>query len=236
MSDVPADERDRKPRSYSPATVVKPKERPDRPPPCMQCHEPAWWNGGRVVFPVVATLAAGVLERWQVWLARAKCSRCRHGFTCYPEGIYPRRQYQLDVVADAVASVAIGRASAAEEARTIRAGATSVRTWLAWIATLAEPGDLVAAAARIDPEAPAGAGLGTLDPSGAMRSRAALVLMALEQLGLALVHRGIALAARTGLGRVLGWQHKVHGDVYGLVAGVRQFSPAMALGGEADGP
>jgi hypothetical protein len=44
------------------------------------------------------------------------------------------------------------------------------------------------------------------------------------------VRHGLGLAARTGLGRVLGWQHVVHGDVYGLVGGVRQLSPAMALG------
>jgi hypothetical protein len=189
-----------------------------------------------VVFPVVAALVAGVLERWELPLPLAKCSRCRHGFTCYPDGIYPRRQYQLDAVAGAVASVALGGASAAETARTTGAGPTSVRRWLGWVAGLVEPRDLVTAAAHIDPDAPAGAGLATVEQGTTTRSRAALVLAALEHLGLALVRRGLALAARTGLGRVLCWQHAAHGDVYGLVAGVRHHSPAMALGGRAGGP
>jgi hypothetical protein len=189
-----------------------------------------------VVFPVVAALVAGVLEHWELPLPLAKCSQCRHGFTCYPDGIYPRRQYQLDAVAGAVASVAFGGASAAETARTTGAGATSVRRWLGWIAALAEPRDLVAVAARIDPDAPAGAGLAAVAQRTTTRSRAALVLTALEHLGLSLVHRGLALAARTGLGRVLGWQHAAHGDVYGLVAGMRHLSSGMALGGRAGGP
>jgi len=234
MPGVPADERDCKPLL---STSVRPKERPDRPAPCRLCGGPAWWNGWRLVFPVVAALVTGALERWELPLPLAKCSRCRHGFTCYPDGIYPRRQYGLDVVAGAVASVAFGRASAAEAARTTGAGATSVRRWLAWVAALAQPCDLVTAAAHIDPDAPAGAGLAiVVEPRTTTRSRAALVLAAFEHLGLALVHRGLALGARTGLGRVLGWQYATHGDVYGLVAGVRHFSSAMALGGRAGGP
>jgi hypothetical protein len=41
---------------------------------------------------------------------------------------------------------------------------------------------------------------------------------------------------RTGLGRVLGWQHRRHGDVYGLVGGHRSFSSAMAHGGRPTTP
>jgi hypothetical protein len=51
------------------------------------------------------------------------------------------------------------------------------------------------------------------------------VLAALEVLGVSLVGVGVALVERTGLGRVLGWQFRQHGDVYELA------SPAMALGG-----
>jgi len=233
MPDVAADERQRNPVS---PTTLRPKERPDRPPPCRLCKGPAWWNGWRVVFPVVAGLVAGVLERWELALPVAKCARCRHAFTCYPDGIYPRRQYQLDVVAGAVAAVVLGGTSMAETARTMGAGPTSVRRWVGWVATLAAPSELVAVAVRIDPDAPAGAGLATVKPRATTCSRAVLVLAALEHLGLALVHRGLALAAQTGLGRVLGWQHAAHGDVYGLVTGVRQLSPAMALGGRVGGP
>jgi hypothetical protein len=233
MPEVAVDERDRKPLL---PTIVKPRERPDRPPPCRVCRAPSWWNGWRVIFPVVAGLVTGVLERWELPLPLAKCAECRHGFTCYPDGIYPRRQYQLDVVAGTVAAVTLGGASVAETARTTGAGSTSVRRWVGWVAKLAALSELVALAVRIDPDAPAGAGLATMDHETTTCSRAALVLAALEHLGLALVHRGLALAARTGLGRVLGWQHAVHGDVYGLVAGLRQLSPAMALGGRSGGP
>lgn len=231
MPDVAADAAERK----SLPTIVKPRERQDRPPLCRRCNSPSWWNGWRMVFPVVATLVAGLVEHWELPLPRGKCSRCRHGFTCYPDGIYPRRQYQLDVVADAVSQVALGGESAAEAARTTQAGATSVRRWLGWITAIAEPRDLIAIATRIDPDAPAGTGLATVVHRGGKRSRAALVLVALEHLGLSLMHRGLVLAARTGLGRVLGWQYATHGDVYGLVAGVRRLSPAMALGGRAGG-
>ncbi len=225
MPGVPADDRDRKPPI---PTIVRPRERADRPPVCTVCRGPAWWNGWRVVFPVVATLLAGVLERWELTLPKAKCSQCRHGFTCYPAGIYPRRQYQLDVVAGATASVALGGTSAAEVARATRAGATSVRRWLAWIAVLAELCDLVALAARVDPDSPAGAGLSSVDATAA-----AAVLVALEHLGAALVRGGLRLMMRSGLGRVLGWQHQAHGEAVLLTRPPSRLSPAMALWREA---
>jgi hypothetical protein len=187
------------------------------------------------VFPTVAALVAGMVEHWELPLARAKCSRCKHGYTCYPPGIYPRRQYQLDVVAEAAGAVALGGRSTARAARAIAAGATSVRRWVGWLADLARPKDLVTTAARLDPDAPAGAGLPPPATPPTTRSRAAQVLAGLEQVGATLVRRGLSLAARTGLGRVLGWQYAQHGDVYGLVAGVRRLSPAMALGRSPDG-
>lgn len=228
MPGVPADDRDRKSPVTPIPTVVRPKERPDRPPPCTLCRGASWWNGWRVVFPVVATLLAGVLERWELPLPKAKCSQCRHGFTCYPAGIYPRRQYQLDVVAGATASVALGGTSAAEAARATRAGATSVRRWVSWLAVLAEPRDLVALAARIDPDSPAGAGL-----SSVAATAAAAVLVALEHLGAALVRGGLRLMMRSGLGRVLGWQHQAHGEAVLLTHPPSRLSPAMALWREA---
>ncbi|HTP51414.1 MAG TPA: hypothetical protein VMK42_12000 [Anaeromyxobacteraceae bacterium] len=179
---------------------------------------------------MVAGAIVGLVERWELPLARAKCSRCRHAFTCYPPGIYPRRQYQLDVVAEAAAAVSLGGESAAEAACAAGASATSVRRWVSWLAQLARPGELLALAARLDPDAPAGAGLPAPSaPSPSSRS-AALVLAGLEHLGAALVRHGVALVDRTGLGRVLSWQHQAHGDVYGLVGGLCQLSPAMALG------
>ena len=173
------------------------------------------------MFPVMASDVLSV-ERWELLLARVKCSSCRRAFTCYPPGIYPRRQYQLDVVADAVAVVAIGGESA--ESAASSASPTSVRRWSAWIAALADVETLHAVAAQIDPSTATVA-------TPLLRSRTAAVLGALEVLSSALVRAGVAVVERTGLGRVLGWQHRRHGDVYGLVAEPMKFSPAMASGG-----
>jgi hypothetical protein len=180
------------------------------------------------VFPVVASSSDGAVERRELPLPRAKCSCCRIGFTCYPVGFYPRRQYQLDVVADVVAAVAMGDDSVADAAVRRSTSATSVRRWSAWIAALAEVDALHAVAAQVDPSTAPVA-------TATTRSRAAAVLDALEVLGAALVRVGVALVERTGLGRVLGWQRRGHGDVYGLVAGPKQFSPGMALGGRLYG-
>lgn len=168
------------------------------------------------------------LERWELPLARVKCSSCRHAFTCYPAGFYPRRQYQLDVVAEVAAAVAVGGASVAGTAAARSVSRTSVRRWSAWIAAIAEVATLHAVAAQIDPST---ATVATPTP----KTCAAAVLDAFEVLGAALVRAGVALAERTGLGRVLGWQHRAHGDVFGLVAGPRRFSPAMAPGGRPHG-
>ncbi len=224
MADVPLGGLGRKANSPSPPVIAQRRDRGERPPPCSRCRAGAWWNGWRVVFPVVATAMARVVERWELPLPRAKCSSCRRGFTCYPPGFYPGRQYQLDVVAGVVAGVALGGESVADAAAAGTASPTSVRRWSAWIATLAEVGLLHAAAAEVDPGC---APVATAAP----RSRTAAVLDALEVLGAALVRAGVGVVERTGLGRVLGWQHRAHGGVLGLVAGARRFSPAMAPGG-----
>ena len=211
---------------------AQPRRRPERPPACRRCSAPSWWNGWRMIFPTVAAAVGGLVERWELPLPRAKCSVCKVGFTCYPEGIYPRRQYQLDVVAAVAAAVVVGAQSAARAASAGYASATSGRRWVSWVAGLARPRDLLAVAARLDPDAPAGAGLAGVAVGETVRARAARVLAAFEQAGAALKRRGLALAGRTGLGRVLGWQHAAHGDIYGLVTG-EKLSPGMALGGPA---
>jgi hypothetical protein len=182
---------------------------------------------------VVATAAASVLERWQLALPLGKCSSCHRGFTCYPPGFYPRRQYQLDVVAEVVAAVALGSEPVARVAATVMASATSARRWTAWVAALARAGELVAAAAQVD------ASIATValpPPRAARHPQAAAVLAGFEALGAALTRVGVAAMERTGLARVLGWQHRRHGDVYGLVGGHRSFSSAMAPGGRPTTP
>ena len=183
-----------------------------------------------MVFPVVAS-SFDQVERRELALAKAKCSTCRVAFTVYPPSLYPGRQYQLDVVADVVARVVLKAVRPARAALTAGASATSARRWSAWIAALATPDALCAAVARIDPDAPAGAGLSL---SMTLQHAAAPVLHALEQLGLALVRVGVdaARAVRTGLARVLHWQHAAHGDVVMITAEPCRLSPAMAIGGE----
>jgi hypothetical protein len=209
------------------------RSRPERPPPCARCAAPSWWNGWREVFAV--SPVEGPRARCGRWLPRAKCTSCHHSFTCYPPGLYPHRQYQLDIVGEVVAAIAIGAEAATKAAARVTASPTSGRRWTAWVAQLAVPAALLAVAQRLDPGAPVGAGISTTGSASDARSLAARVLSALEELGVALVRRGVDLASRTGLGRVLEWQHRLHGDVVFLVAEPRCLSPAMALGPSVGG-
>jgi len=161
-------------------------------------------------------------------VARFKCGVCRTSFTCYPDELYPRRQYQLDVVARVVAEVSLGERSASAAAREIGASPTSARRWVTWVAALAEPSELLRATVQVDPAVPAGGGISRHAGDG-VRARAARVLDALEELAAALVRRGLALAQKSGLGRVLGWQRSLFGDVVGLVSEPSTLSPALAL-------
>lgn len=222
MLDVPPSDSNRK----SLVTVSQPRQRPERPPPSRCCQAPGWWNGWRQVFPVVARLIDGVVERWELWLALAKCSACRHGFTCYPPGIYPRRQYQLDPVAGVVALVTWGRHSFAQAAATVGACHMTARRWTGWVERLAPPAELYALAARLDPDAHAGAS-SRLPETPPCFPVVAQVVTALEQLGLALERLALYLGARTGLGRVLGWQHQTHGLLVGLRDQLGGLSPPM---------
>jgi hypothetical protein len=207
------------------------RTRSERPPPCHRCAAASWWNGWRQVFAVVGRPIEGTCSRCAHWIPRAKCSSCRRSFTCRPPELYPERQFSLDVVADVAAAIAIGFEPAAKAATRATASSTSARRWMAWIARLAPPAVLLAAAQRIDPGAPIGAGTSAFESTLEERkSQAARVLGALEELGSALVRCGVALVSRTGLGRVLEWQHREHGDVVRLCAEPRCLSPAMALG------
>ena len=228
MAELPPAGSERKP----PTSITKERQRAERPPPCGRCQGRAWWNGWRAVFTTVGTLVAGIVEQWDLPLAKAKCSSCKRGFTCYPPGIYPRRRYQLDVVADVVADVALGGAGAERAAAAAHATVSSARRWVAWVAALAKPRDLLAVAARLDPDAPVGAGIGSVPA----QSSAAHVLVALEQLGAALVRGGVTVVERTGLGRVLGWQHAAHGAVFGLGDTDLHPSPATVLVEQQGGP
>jgi hypothetical protein len=195
------------------------------PAACRFCGAASWWNGWRLVFVVVAGVVAGSsVERVARWLSRSKCSSCARSVTCYPAEHYPQRQYQLDVVAEVVAAAAIGRESAGKAAARATSSATSARRWTAWVAALAEPSALLSLAQRIEQETAVGVG------ASVVGAGAARVLGGLEALGAALLRRGVELVSRTGLGRVLEWQHRAHGDVVHLVSQPRRLSPAMAIG------
>lgn len=180
------------------------------------------------MFPVVS-VGPGQFERWAMYLPLAKCTACETGFTVYPPGIYPRRQYQLDVVAEVAAAGALGAEVPTAAAAPAKASATSARRWMRWLAGLASPAELAALAARLDPDAPAGAGLRPAAEGATERARAGQALGALEQVGLALVRAGVTCVERTGLGRLLGWQHRSHGDSYTL-ADRLALSTAMVAG------
>jgi hypothetical protein len=187
------------------------------------------------VFVVAGSIVDGECSRSERWLPRAKCTICHHSFTCYPPGHYPHRQYQLDVVGEVVAAIAIGGEVATKAVAPVTASPTSGRRWTAWVAQLAAPAALLAVAQRLDPGAPVGAGISTTASASGTRSLAAPALHAFEELGAALVRRAVVLASRTGLGRVLEWQHRLHGDVVYLMAAPRCLSPAMALGPSGGG-
>jgi hypothetical protein len=182
------------------------------------------------VFP---QLTEGRVERW---LARAKCKRdCPSFVNDRPGELYPHRQYQPDVVASVVAAVALGGETPAQAATAVKASPTSARRWTGWVAKLASVAALLARAAQLWPDGVAGAGIAATPSSTSARAVAARVLHALEYLGEALVHSGVALVSKSGLGRLLEWQLRCHGDVNRLVAEPSSFSPALALG-QSGGP
>jgi len=207
-------------RSRSTALACSTESEPKRS--LRLCEGASWWNGWRVTRPVVVS-STGDVERREVPLPRSKCGTCKVSATCYPHRFYPRRQYQLDVVATA-AAVEVGSETAVAAAAAVSASPGSMSRWRRWVGAVADVVALHAVAAHVDPTT---APVATATP----RSPTAAVLAALEVLGDALVRAGVAVVERTGLGRVLGWQHRAHGVVLGVVAGPTRFSPAMAHGG-----
>ena len=195
-----------------------------RPAPCPRCGGPSWWDGWRQVFP---WLPGGRIE---VWLPRAECKRgCPSFVESRPGDIYPHRQYQPDTVADVVAAVALGDATPAKAAATVTASATSARRWSRWVAALVDVAAALALAGQLWPDGVSGAGVSST-PGASAKAAAARVLQALEYLGEALVRSGAKLVSKSGLGRLLEWQHRQHGDVVYLVATPSKFSPSMAVG------
>lgn len=143
---------------------------------------------------------------------RAKCASkdCPRGsFTVYERDAYPHRGFPLEVVASAVSEVAVGRQTQESVARKHGCSRRSVGRWRSWVATLAEPADLMRACTRLT-----SSGL----PGGtAVDSRAGAVLHLLDRLAALLVERGVRLPKFScGLVRLLVDQLRRLGAVFYL--------------------
>ena len=205
------------------------KKKAVRPDPCRVCGTPAWWNGSRVVAEVIQEVGHGIRRVIDVLRPRAKCSgrHCPAGsWTIYGAGAYPHRTFQLDVVASAVATVAIGQQSRRATADAHACSRRSVARWVRWTAGLAAPEDLARLTARLDPEGlppPAPVADGDVKRAGA-------VLRLLEHLADVLRRRGVVLPGRgPGLGRLLVAQRARFGDVCWLT----KASPPLRVAPEA---
>ncbi len=187
-------------------------KRKERPEPCRVCGAAAWWNGSRMVSAVVCGVANAVEYVSGQVRRRARCSDrgCpAPSWTMYPQGSYPHRTFQLDVVSSAVAQVAAGE-SARQAAERHQCSRRSVSRWRGWCAQLVVPEELAAAAVRLDPDGlppPARGGKEAKDQAG-------WALRLWERLADVLGHRGVTLPeGRSGLQRMLAWQHERDGVV-----------------------
>ena len=204
------------------------KARTSRPPPCSGpgCQKAKRsWNGWRLV-NVSERNEDGEFVRSVKSRDRVKCKGCHVSFTIYEDGHYPRRQYQLDVVAIVVSEVVIGLKTVRQSAERFLLSLSSVYRWQKWLAQLAKPGDLLSLTQKLVPEVPSATGISMLS-----ENLAAHVLHAMECLGAALVARGEPLKSYSGLGRVLEWQYRRHRVILEAARPMRcHLSPAMTVG------
>lgn len=191
---------------------VRPCKYADRPEPCSLCAAPAWWNGTRTVTPT--RRAGDGVERGEVVRRRARCSSrpCpAKDWTVYEDGAHPHRSFQLDIVASAVVDAEIGSGSLTEAAAASECSRDSVRRWVRWTESLADPRDLEQLVARIDPD-----GMRVSTPL-TVGSRAATILALLERLADVLALRGVPLQPHgPGLQRVLTDRLRRFGEVFHL--------------------
>lgn len=117
-------------------------ERVSRPEECVYCgYSVVWWNGSRTRTATV--LVIGVVE----YLTGIRCQRVRCGsrecgrsWTLRPEGMTPRRHFQLSVVSETMAEYVLGGESSQEQLG-CRYGCSrwTVGQWLRWVSGVAEP-------------------------------------------------------------------------------------------------
>jgi transposase-like protein len=189
---------------------ARPSKYDDRPPPCLDCAGPSWWDGKRTV-GAVRQGGAGP-EYGQEVRRRAKCPspHCPRGsWTVYERDAYPHRGFSLEVVASAVSEVAVGGHSQEDSAQRHGCSRRSVGRWRRWVEALAEPAELMRSCTRLTSN-----GL----PGGtAVERRAGAVLHLLDRLAELLVERGMRLPHFScGLVRLLVDQLRRLGAVFWL--------------------
>lgn len=117
-------------------------ENVERPVACVHCrHGVVWWNGYRTRTATV--LVMNVVE----YLVGIRCRRvccgskaCGRSWTLRPEGMTPRRHFQLSVVAEAMSEYVLGGESSHEQLGG-RYGCSrwTVSQWLQWVNGVANP-------------------------------------------------------------------------------------------------
>jgi transposase-like protein len=123
---------------------------------------------------------------------------------------YPHRVFQLDVVLAAVLMALDGGTTFARVAQVHQCCRDSVRRWLRWVESLADPRDLERLCSRLDPD-------GLPPPSATVSGRAAKVIVLLERLVDLLSSRGVDLpAGGAGLVRLLLERLRRFGEVFYL--------------------
>lgn len=208
-----------------------PHKHQERPPACSQCGSVAWWNGWREVTGRFLGTSGHVETRPGQRLHRATCSRrdcSAPSWTIYPRGRYPDRQFNLDVVANAVASGVFARD---EENRPMTWAAVgqryacsgrSVSRWTLWIAGLTDIEALARTCIQIDPEGMPAA----VRPEGTgSRARAGQALAVFDRFAAVLEMRGVlARGSEPSLVRILDDQRLRHGLHFPL----RHLSPPLS--------
>jgi hypothetical protein len=178
------------------ATVGPGVGRPPRPELCPKCDASRiWFDGWRIVHAIV--LADGRSHRVDqgLPLQRVACSRCDASWTLRPPFLYPHRAFEPDVnEVTALSYLADPTATYVKVAIAFGCSARSIWRWVGWIAALAEPAALVAAAARIAPAMPGASLIPRFVPQAHAKARSvrryAVLLCALQVL------TGLAVYAR----------------------------------------
>lgn len=158
------------------------------------------------------------------------------GWTVYPAGRYPNRRFDLDVVANAVASNAFARDAEDRPQPLVSIGghyACSGRTvarWTHWVLELTDIESLARDCIRIDPEGMPATVRG--DAIG-IRGRAGQALAVFDRFADLLEKRGVLpRSGQPSLVRILDDQRVRHGVRFPL----RNLSPPLSLGAADTAP